>query len=123
MGSPDSPMVKRRNFRENPITPEELINCTWYATADDTIGGWCVSTSNKPESQRDPYAGEFSAGNFMTKEVAEHIVRIHNTWWEIEVWKTYMPNIYATYKKELITSTETFITRIKSAVDRVRSSR
>lgn len=123
MGDINSPVVDRRDFRKNPITLEELINCTWYATVDDTIGGWCVSTSNKPESQKDPYAGEFSAGNFMTKEVAEHVVKIHNAWWEIEVWKTYMPNIYAGYKHELKQATKTFIDNFKSAVDKAKTSR
>ncbi len=105
----------KRNFQLNPVTTEELINCRWYAVANDTIGGWDVATSQTPDSVRNPHEGEFEVGCFLTKEVAEHIAAIHNKWWEVEVWKTYMPNIFYSYKQNAIKETQT----VKSTLRRL----
>lgn len=85
-------MVKR-NFRENPVKPWELLYNRWYAIENDCIGGWDVSTVNLPESQRDPQFGEFEVGTFMTKEVAEHVAYVHNAWWDSVVAVSYSENL------------------------------
>lgn len=100
MGNDNSSVV-RRNFRTHPITKQEQLECVWYVTANDTIGGWIIANVNKPESQLDHYASEFEIACFMSKEVAEHIVNLHNTWWANYVDDTYSGNIMTTYNREL----------------------
>lgn len=85
-------MVKR-NFRENPVTTEEMQECRWYAVVDDTIGGYNISNIDKPTSQASPYNGEFEIGCFMTKAMAQHVADIHNAWWERVVWDSYHNNL------------------------------
>lgn len=91
MGNTDHSMV--RDFRNNPITFEELTHCRWYAVANDTIGGWDVANVNIPDSRRDYRKGEYEIGCFLTREVAEHIAKLHNEAWDNYVWDTYHDNI------------------------------
>lgn len=93
MGNTDNTVV--RDFRKNPITFEELTHCRWYAIANDTIGGWDVSTVNIPDSVRDARMGEYEIGCFLTREVAEHIAKLHNEVWDAYVWDTYHDNVIA----------------------------
>lgn len=66
---------------EPPQRPVEdydraILRSTWYPVRDDTIGGYAVSTVNKPISAhgiRDIYVGDF-----MTKPLAEHVAALHN---------------------------------------------
>ena len=85
----------RRNFRKNPITELELKECRWYAVVNDLIGGYAIATTNKPISEIDPYSGEFELGDFLTKEMAQHIADLHNYWWDSMIWESYYDNIVA----------------------------
>jgi hypothetical protein len=38
----------------------------------------------------------------MEESVANHIVRLHNNWYEIELWRTYMSNIAWTFSNTLL---------------------
>lgn len=38
----------------------------------------------------------------MEESVANHITRLHNNWYEIEVWRTYMSNIAWTFRNTLL---------------------
>lgn len=90
-----------RDFQKNPVTDEERHNCYWYAVVDDLIGGYNVSNVNKPASQANVHENEFEIGCFMTKETAQHIVELHNAWWDAIIWESYADNIMATYDREL----------------------
>jgi hypothetical protein len=48
----------------------------WHAQPDDTIGGWCVTTTEDPPSAGLP---NMVAG-FVHEEAARHIVELHNAW-------------------------------------------
>lgn len=91
MGNTDNSMV--RDFKNNPVTFEELTNCRWYAVANDTIGGWDIANTDVPDSRRDPQKGEFEVGCFLTEKVAEHIAQLHNNAWDAYVWESYFGNI------------------------------
>lgn len=95
-------MVERRNFRSNPVTTEELVNCYWYAVTDDLIGGYSIATVNKPESQIDVWREEFTVGTFMTLAAAQHIAKVHNFWWQQEIWQTYSDNVKATFLRHQV---------------------
>jgi hypothetical protein len=101
MGVSDSSMVEKRNFKTHPVTNEEVKMSRWYAVEDDLIGGTLIATVNKPASLIDPYAGEFEVATFVSEGMANHLVELHNTWLEIEVWKTYSSNIFTTHANEL----------------------
>jgi hypothetical protein len=85
-------IINPRNRRIKEITgfsPEEWIekvndalNVKWYAQPNDLIGGWCVSIIDKPPSQ-----GPGDIGNFITEEMARHVVEIHNNWLHVKVIK------------------------------------
>lgn len=94
-------MVERRNFRLNPVTHEELMECYWYAVPNDLIGGYTVATVDKPDSLHNVYEGDFEIGTFMTLETAQHIAELHNAWWNIQIEDSYAENIMATYNREL----------------------
>lgn len=52
---------------------ETILALKWYAVVNDTIGGWCIKLENTPSS-----AGGIEIADFMSKEVAEYIVELHN---------------------------------------------
>lgn len=61
------------------------INREWFVVADDVIGGWAIATVDKPVSEIDTRDGtEFVLGDFISKEITEHIVRQHNRVWRRE---------------------------------------
>lgn len=91
----DTGNIVVRDFRKNPISFEELSYCRWYAIANDTIGGWDVANVNIPDSRRNPQYGEYEIGCFITREVAEHIAKLHNEAWDSYVWDTYHDNVIA----------------------------
>jgi hypothetical protein len=43
------------------------------------IGGWCITPAADP---RTPAEGASSLGDFLTEELAAHIVLLHNAWLE-----------------------------------------
>ncbi len=100
MGNTDNSLV--RDFRENPITFEELTHCRWYAIANDTIGGWDIATVNIPDSRRNAQLGQYEIGCFLTREVAEHITEVHNQWWDAAVWGSYFDNIELSVYKDYV---------------------
>lgn len=51
-----------------------VLTCRWHAVADDLIGGWAVMPTPDP-----PSAGYPQIGVFLSREIAEHIARQHNT--------------------------------------------
>lgn len=51
------------------------LDCEWFAVENDLIGGWCVMPVNESPSHGVPEVADFT-----TKELAEHIANIHNTW-------------------------------------------
>lgn len=86
-------MVEKRNFRTNPVTDKELMECHWYAVPNDLIGGYTVANVNKPDSQHNVYEGDFEVGTFLSLGTAKHIAEIHNLWWDSKVWSSYYNNI------------------------------
>jgi hypothetical protein len=97
---------KRRNFRKNPITEQELLETRWYAVDNDLIGGYAVATVDKPESEHNVYEADYTVGTFMTKRCAEHIADLHNQWWTNRVWSSYQPNILVTYMYDTLLDAE-----------------
>lgn len=47
----------------------------WFVQENDIIGGWCVMPVDEP-----PSLGVSEVADFTTRELAEHIANIHNTW-------------------------------------------
>lgn len=47
----------------------------WYPREDDVIGGWCVMPIDEP-----PSYGVAEVAHFLTKECADHIAELHNSW-------------------------------------------
>ena len=54
------------------------LKVRWRAQPDDMIGGWCV-TADWPGT---PASGLVQFANFCSREVAEHIATLHNSWLE-----------------------------------------
>jgi hypothetical protein len=61
------PTEVRLNFMEIP----------WYAVENDLIGGWCIMPIDAP-----PSSGIPDIGDFLTQEIAQHVVDLHNEWLE-----------------------------------------
>lgn len=85
-------MVKR-DFGQQPLTEQEIIECYWYPVKDNLIGGWSVCNVNMPTSDMNVYEGQFELGSFMTEYQAKHIADVHNKWYQDEVLNTYKSNI------------------------------
>jgi hypothetical protein len=100
MGDVNNIMVKR-DFGQQPITDEEVLHCRWYAVLDDTIGGWAISNVNKTVADLNPYEGMFEFGSFLTFNEADHIVSLHNAWWDEIVDDSYRDNFFATWNREI----------------------
>jgi len=56
----------------------ELVKNRWYVQPDDLIGGWCITNIPIPPSQHTKENGAYSIGDFISYEIAAHIVQIHN---------------------------------------------
>lgn len=50
----------------------------WFPVVDDLIGGWAISTVDKPESERTVTNGEDGVANFITEELARYVCGMHN---------------------------------------------
>lgn len=61
------------------VDNDEMLK-TWYAQADDTIGGWCVTNVNKPPSKHIIQNNEFNVAQFISEAMARHIAYLHNSW-------------------------------------------
>lgn len=59
------------------------LGLRWYVVVNDLVGGYSISHVDKPLSQQDPTKGEGEIADFITKEVAEHIARLHNGYVEM----------------------------------------
>jgi hypothetical protein len=90
-----------RNFKENPITAAELLECRWYPVEDNMIGGYAVCTVDKPTGDIDYYNNEFEVAYCTTQAVAEHVADLHNNWWNRTVWMSYFDNIEYTLDHDL----------------------
>lgn len=55
-----------------------LLAERWYAVVNDLIGGWCIATADKPLSQHRPDDGVTFVGDFLSEEIARHVVELHN---------------------------------------------
>lgn len=56
------------------------ISKRWYVRPNDLIGGWCITIIDKPPSEINPCEGVSIIGEFLGKELSEHIVTLHNNW-------------------------------------------
>lgn len=66
------------------------IDCLWFVQPEDTMGGWCIMnhptlTPSKLDHRHGDPSGHIAAGigvitDFISKEAAEHIVKLHNDW-------------------------------------------
>ena len=52
------------------------LAATWYARANDLIGGWCVMPSDEPPSSDIPAI----VADFATETIAQHVADLHNDW-------------------------------------------
>lgn len=69
-----------RNLR-GPALNAALLAEPWYARPDDTIGGWCITAVDLP-----PSAGYPTVGDFLSRDIAEHIVALHNARLAVQRW-------------------------------------
>lgn len=63
---------------QRPVEDYEraLMEATWYSVIDDTIGGYAVSTVDRPISGHG--IRDIFVGDFMTKMISEHVAELHN---------------------------------------------
>lgn len=86
-----------RNFKEKPVTQNEIIYSRWYPVVDDTIGGWSISNVDESVAFHNPAEGRFELGSFLTEDQARHIAWLHNCWWDTVVAASYMDNLGAMF--------------------------
>jgi hypothetical protein len=56
-----------------------ILDAEWYVVENDVIGGWAISTVNKPVSEIDPRSyGVYIVGEMLSLDTANHIVELHN---------------------------------------------
>jgi hypothetical protein len=65
------------------MADQDFLKKKWYVVPNDVIGGWSVTTVDKPVSALMPRAGEFEIVETISKETADHVVALHN--WAIGV--------------------------------------
>lgn len=82
-----------RDFKIEPISEDEVLNCRWYPVLDDTIGGWAISNVDQSVVDLNPCEGRFELGSFLTETEAKHICFVHNAWFEGVVAFSYHPNL------------------------------
>lgn len=61
----------------DPNNKPDFMGQRWYVNADNLLGGWMIANVDKPASEI-VGAEEFYICDAITKEVAEHIVELHN---------------------------------------------
>lgn len=58
---------------------DQILQVQWFVVVNDLIGGHCIRTSPKPPSQAaDCEVDGWEVGDFLTEEIARHIVALHN---------------------------------------------
>lgn len=57
------------------MTNTGYIDVEWYAKPNTMIGGWCVMPVDES-----PEYGIPEIGDFLSRELAEHIANLHNKW-------------------------------------------
>lgn len=55
-----------------------MVNQIWYVVVNDLIGGWSIGNVDKPLLQHDMLNGDRMIADVLSKELAEHIVELHN---------------------------------------------
>jgi hypothetical protein len=56
----------------------EFLKKKWYVVVDDVVGGWAISSIEKPVSLMDYNKYERHWVEADTKEIADHIAELHN---------------------------------------------
>lgn len=56
------------------LVSPDWASVPWYAKPNDLIGGWCIGVDERPPSKE----GVWLLGDFITEDVARHIVALHN---------------------------------------------
>lgn len=56
-----------------PELEEEVLKRKWFVHPNDLIGGHCIMPVDAP-----PSSGCFEVADFISKKVADHVVRLHN---------------------------------------------
>lgn len=59
-----------------PVKPD-VLSVQWYAVINDLVGGWAISTVDKPLAEHD-FSKDLVVGDFLTEEIARYIVNLHN---------------------------------------------
>jgi hypothetical protein len=54
----------------------------WFVVKNDMIGGWCVMPLDEP-----PSYGVAPVAEFLSRECADHVAQLHNTWLDSEITK------------------------------------
>jgi hypothetical protein len=72
-----------RTKEQNKSLQDEMLNTgylhyRWYVRENDLIGGWCIMPIDEP-----PSYGISEVADFMSRECAEHIVKLHNAWLDL----------------------------------------
>lgn len=57
---------------------DDFLSLKWYVVLDDIVGGWAVSTIDKPLSEMDYRKNERHWIECAVKEHAQYIVDLHN---------------------------------------------
>jgi hypothetical protein len=65
------------DIRADHAATEEVLQEPWFATIEDTIGGWCVMSTPDPPSES---TGYYIADFITSLETAKHIADLHNYW-------------------------------------------
>lgn len=61
------------------MSPDRILQVKWFVVVNDLIGGWCVRTSPLlPSEVVDREVDGWDVGDFLTEEIAKHIVELHN---------------------------------------------
>lgn len=80
---------------------EEMTYCRWYAVVDNLIGGYAISNVNKTTADMNHLEGEYEVASFMDQATAEHMVMLHNKWWDAKVWDSYHENLLVGIAKSI----------------------
>jgi hypothetical protein len=57
---------------------DALVNTSWYAVRNDTIGGWAVANVDRSVATHDMRRGDVVVGDMLDEWFARYIVRLHN---------------------------------------------
>lgn len=57
---------------------DAVMDAIWYPVVNDLIGGWCVSTVDKPLSSLEHGQGYYIVAETTTLEAAQYIACLHN---------------------------------------------